>query len=94
MYSHEEARSSVLKKLNSLRNEPILRKIPMTADRVGFEQVLDRMCEYGGPMYIQFNRTGGYFVPLDDLRRCVFELRSKLRSQDSFSKTVLYRSNF
>jgi len=94
LYSHEEARNSVLKKLNSLRKEPILRKIPMTADRVGIDQVLEFMCGYGGPMYIQFNRTGGYFVPLDDLRRCVFEFRSKLRHQDTISKTVYHRSNF
>lgn len=94
MYSHEEARASVLKKLNNLRNEPILNKIPLTADKVGIEKVLDSMCGYGGPMQAHFNRTGGYFVPIDDLRRCVYEFRSGLVHQDSQSKTLYWRCNF
>ena len=93
-YDQEEARCSVLKKLNSLQKEPIHNKILMTANKVGIDQVLDDMCKYGGPMYIQFGRTGGYIVPLDDLRRCVFEFRAKMRHQDNISKTVYHRSNF
>ena len=94
MYNQEKARASVLKKLNNLRKEPILNKIPLTADKVGIEKVLDSMCCFGGPMQTHFNRTGSYFVPTDDLRRCVFEFRSGLVHQDSQSKTLYWRSNF
>ena len=90
MYCDETAAEAVVRKLERLRNEPILRKITMNADRIGFEKVAQAMCRINGPMHRQYLKTGGYLVPIDDLRRCVYEFRAKMKFDDAFTKSLKY----
>lgn len=91
MYNREAAEQAVIRKLENLRNEPILRKITMSAERIGFSRVVEQMCRFSGPMHKQYNKTGGYIVPVDDLRRCVFDFRSAMKKDDYFIKTLRTR---
>lgn len=60
----------------------------MIIDRVGLDKVVEDMCRPRGLMRAQFDRTGGYIVREDDLRRCVNDLYSSMRHNDSKSKTL------
>lgn len=94
MYSEAKARESVIKKLESLSKDTLLKKIFFTAEAVGLENIIEFMCCYGGPMYIHYKKTGNYFIEVDTLRRCVLECKSKLKYQDSIAKTTYYNLNF
>lgn len=94
VYSEAKAIESVIKKLESLSKDTLLKKIFFTAEAVGLENIIEFMCCYGGPMYIHYKKTGNYFIEVDTLRRCVLECKSKLKYQDSIAKTTYYNLNF
>lgn len=79
MYCEDSAAEAVASKIERLRGEPKHRKIVVISDRVGLDKIQLAMCKPHGPMHLQFSRTGGYRVCIDDLRRCTNDFYRRLR---------------
>lgn len=88
MFCQETAAAAVERKLDLLQNDKNKARMIMRVKRVGLGAVVDQMCKLRGAMHTQYERTGGYIVREDDLRRVVNDLYSSLRHSDATTKTT------
>lgn len=88
MFCQETAAAAVERKLGYIQHDKKDARMIMRVERLGLGAVVDQMCRLRGPMHAQHERTGGYIVREDDLRRVVNDLYSSLRHSDSITKTT------